>query len=222
MRPRFGYPRLYILLRREGWHANRKKVYRLYREEGLLVRTRRRKKSAAHVRAVPEAPTEPNERWAMDFVADRLASGHKIRALTLIDLHSRECLAIEVAPALRARDVTATLERVIEQRGRPKIITTDNGTEFTSNHFDAWAYANGIKIDFIHPGRPVENGHIESFNGRLRDECLSANWFLSLEDARTCIEEWRIDYNHVRPHSSLGHLPPATYVASGKRPVTTP
>ncbi len=170
---------------------------------------------------MPGAPTQNNERWAMDFVSDMIASGQRIRALTLIDLHSRECMAIEIAANLPSRSVTQVLARVIRYRSKPRMITTDNGPEFASNHMDAWAYARGIEIDFIHPGRPVENGFIESFNGRLRDECLNANWFLSLDDAKKAVEAWRRDYNEVRPHSSLGHLPPATYVASGKRPRAT-
>ena len=214
-RPRYGYQRLWILLRREGWGVNRKKVYRLYKEAGLMVRTKRRRKHAAHLRTMPAPAQRVNERWAMDFVSDALADGRKLRVFTLIDTYSRECLTLHVDGSLPSRAVTAELERVIAKRGKPQMITCDNGTEFTSNHFDAWAYARGVAIDFISPGRPVENGHIESFNGRLRDECLNTCWFQSLEDARQTIEAWRLDYNRVSPHSRLGQLPPATYVAGG-------
>ena len=218
MRPRFGYRRLHVLLCREGWRINAKRTYRLYREEGLQVRSRRRKKRASHTRLEPNSPLKENERWAMDFVSDTISTGQRFRALTLIDLFTRECLAIEVAGSLPSSAVSNVLDRVICKRSKPRMITTDNGPEFASNLMDAWAYANDIKLDFIRPGCPVENGHIESFNGKLRDECLSANWFTDIEDARSLIEDWRRDYNEVRPHSSLGHLPPATYVASGKGP----
>jgi len=195
--------------------VNRKKVYRLYHELGLMVRTKRRRKHASHMRTTPAPAQHINERWAMDFVHDSTIDGRSLRVLTVIDTYSRECLVLEVDRALCAPQVTAALERVIVRRGKPQMITCDNGTEFTSNHFDAWAYKQGVAIDFISPGRPVENGHIESFNGKLRDECLNTSWFTDLEDARQTIEAWRLDYNHVRPHSRLGQLPPATYVAGG-------
>jgi putative transposase len=214
-RPRYGYERLHVLLKREGWHVNRKKVYRLYKLSGLMVRTKRRRKHAAHMRTTPGQPARPNERWAMDFVSDSLADGRKLRVLTALDIYSRECLTLTVDGSLPATKVTQALDRVIAERGKPAMITIDNGTEFTSNHFDAWAFEHKIALDFIHPGRPVENGYIESFNGRLRDECLNTSWFQSLEDARAALEAWRLDYNCVRPHSRLGGLPPATYVAGG-------
>ena len=207
-----------MLLAREGWRVNLKKVLRLYREEGLSVRVKRRRKRASHVRVAPELPTKRGERWAADFVADALSDGRRFRALTVIDIYSRECLAIEVDGSLPSQRVTEVLNRVIAKHGKPRTITLDNGTEFTSRHFDAWAWARKIGLDFIHPGRPVENGHIESFNGSLRDECLNTSWFESLADARQTIEAWRLDYNHTRPHSSLGQLPPATYVAGGSHP----
>ena len=216
-RPRYGYERLHILLRREGWHVNRKKVYRLYHEAGLMVRTKRRRKRASHLRTTPPLPTKTNERWSMDFVSDTLADSRRFRVLTAIDIFSRESLTLAVDFSLDATKVTAALDRVIARRGAPAMITIDNGTEFTSNHFDAWAYKSGIALDFIHPGRPVENGHIESFNGKLRDECLSASWFQSIEDARMTIEAWRLDYNETRPHSSLGGLPPAAFAAGANR-----
>jgi len=212
-RPRYGYRRLTILLRREGWHVNAKRVYRLYREEGLTVRIKRRKKLASHARVRPVAASRVNDRWSMDFVTDSLSDGGKIRVLTVIDSFTRECLALKVARSLPSRGVTEVLDKVIAIRGKPRTIQVDNGSEFTSNHFDAWAYCNGIEMDFIRPGKPVDNAHIESFNGRLRDECLNARWFESVDDARQALQAWRRDYNQLRPHSSLGDLPPAVFAA---------
>jgi putative transposase len=211
-RPRYGSRRLHVLLQREGWQVNHKKVERIYAEEGLMLRSKRRRKVASRARSPLPTPKKLNERWAMDFVADELVSGRRLRALTVIDVFSRECLAIAVAPTFKAEAVTAVLERVMAERGPPRAITVDNGTEFTSRHMDAWAYQNDVLLDFIRPGRPVENGFIESFNGSLRDECLSQNWFESLADARQIIEKWRMDYNETRPHSSLGNLAPTAYV----------
>lgn len=212
-RPRYGYRRLYILLRREGWRVNHKRVLRIYREEGLSVRSKKRRKRIARLRVVPPPPTRINERWSMDFVADQLATGRRFRALTVIDHFSRECVLIEAAVSLPAIKVTEALDRVMAERGQPQVITTDNGTEFTSRHLDAWAHQRGVKLDFIAPGRPVENCYIESFNGKFRDECLSENWFDGLASARLSIEEWRLDYNKNRPHSSLGNLAPEQFVA---------
>lgn len=212
-RPRYGYRRLTILLRREGWPVNAKRVYRLYREEGLKVRVKRRKKLASHARVRPPAAARVNERWSMDFVADSLSDGQRIRVLTIIDSFTRECLALKVAKSLPSQSVTETLNRVIKHRGAPRTIQVDNGTEFTSNHFDAWAYLRGIDVDFIRPGKPVDNAHIESFNGRLRDECLNSKWFESLDDAHKALQAWRRDYNEVRPHSSLGDMPPSAFAA---------
>ena len=193
---------------------NHKKLCRLYREEGLAIRTRRRKKRAAQIRLALPEPQSPNDLWSMDFVSDALFGGKKIRALTVIDCFSRECLAIEVDGSLPAKRVTQVLDRVVASRGSlPRAIRVDNGTEFTSNHFDAWAYERGVQIDFIQPGRPVENALIESFNGRFREECLNTHWFRSLDEARRLIEDWRCEYNDVRPHSSLGYRAPAAYVA---------
>ena len=212
-RPRYGYRRLTILLRREGWHVNAKRVYRLYREEGLTVRVKRRKKLASHARVRPPAAAWVNDRWSMDFVSDSLSDGRKIRVLTVIDSFTRECLALKIARSLPSRSVTEELDRVITKRGAPRTIQVDNGSEFTANHFDAWAYFHGIDIDFIRPGKPIDNAHIESFNGRLRDECLNSRWFHSVDDARQTLQDWRRDYNEVRPHSSLGDLPPAAFAA---------
>ena len=149
----------------------------------------------------------------MDFVADSLSDGRRIRVLTIIDSFTRECLALTVAKSLPSQSVTETLNRVIKHRGAPRTIQVDNGTEFTSNHFDAWAYLHGIDVDFIRPGKPIDNAHIESFNGRLRDECLNSKWFETLDDARKALQDWRRDYNEVRPHSSLGDMPPSAFAA---------
>lgn len=212
-RPRYGYRRLYILLRREDWQLNHKRVLRIYREEGLSVRSKKRRKRIARLRVMPPPATGINEHWSMDFVADQLATGQRFRALTVIDHFSRECVLIEAAVSLPAVKVTEALDKVMADRGQPRIITTDNGTEFTSRHFDSWAHRRGIKLDFIAPGRPVENSYIESFNGKFRDECLSENWFDGLVSARLAIEEWRQDYNKNRPHSSLDNLAPEQFLA---------
>ena len=212
VRPRYGYRRLHILLRREGMTINHKIVLRLYREENLQVRTKRRRKVTARPRVRLPAPSELNHRWSLDFVSDELASGRRFRVLTVIDMHSRECLALAAGVSLPATTVTRVLDGVIAKRGVPVALTLDNGTEFTSKHFDAWAYSGGIQLDFIRPGRPIENCYIESFNGKLRDECLSQYWFLSLSEAQQQLNAFRRDYNETRPHSSLGNLPPAVYV----------
>ncbi len=212
-RPRYGYRRLTVLLKREGWVVNHKRVYRLYSEDGLKVRVKRRKKLVSQKRDRPPAATRLNERWCVDFVADRMSDGRRYRVFTAIDAFSRESLALKVAWNLPASAVTRALNEVIVRRGRPRVITADNGSEFTSNHFDAWAFGHGVEIDFISPGCPVENAHIESFNGRLRDECLNSHWFESLDEARCVIEDWRCDYNAHRPHTSLGNLTPLEFAA---------
>ncbi|GKS59861.1 insertion element protein [Nitrospira sp.] len=211
-RPRFGYLRLHVLLRREGWRINKKRVHRLYREEGLTVRLAPRRKRASHLRVVPPPPQQANERWSMDFVADTLLDGRRFRALTVVDNWSRHSPLIEVDVTLTGARVVSALERVAKHRGYPRMITVDNGSEFASKALDAWAYARGVKLDFIRPGKPVENAVIESFNGRFRDECLNAQVFISLHDARQKIEAWRIDYNEHRPHSALGDLTPREFV----------
>jgi len=217
VRVRFGYPRLTVLLKREGWKVGKKLVYRLYRELGLEMRSKKRRKLASMNRGVVEKAMEPNERWAMDFMTDRLQSGRYFRTLTVIDQFTRECLKLEVAHHMSGERVVESLERVAEWRGYPKSITVDNGTEFCSRAMDGWAYRNQVKLDFIRPGRPVENGLIESFNGRLRDECLNVHLFWSVEDARAKLENWREDYNTERPHSALANLPPAAFAASTVR-----
>ena len=210
-RRRFGYRRLWVLLRREGFEVNHKRVYRLYREEGLAVRRRKRKRIASVVRVPRQAPERPNQRWSMDFVSDALANGRRIRVLTVIDDFTRESLATEVDTSLPGMRVTRVLDRLADERGLPEVITVDNGPEFAGKTLDAWAYAHGVRLHFIDPGKPVQNAFIESFNGRLRDECLNEHWFMSLPAARTIIEAWRDDYNTVRPHSALGNRTPAEF-----------
>lgn len=212
-RPRFGYRRLHVLLTREGWKVNHKRIQRMYREERLMVRRKRRKRVAALPRKRREPATAANERWSMDFMSDSLATGRCFRTLNVVDDFTRECVAIEVDTSISGERVTRVLDRVIEQRGKPRVLIVDNGPEFTSRALDAWAYRHGIQLDFIRPGKPVENCFVESFNGKFREECLSAHWFTDLGDARRQIELWRQDYNRVRPHSSLGDVPPKEFAA---------
>ena len=209
--PRWGSPMLTDLLRREGVRDNHKRIRRLYRLEGLTVRRRRKKKQVAIARVPLPRAEQPNEQWAMDFVRDTLSDGRAFRALTIVDVCTRECPAIEVDVSLGADRVVDVLERLAVTRGLPDRITLDNGPEFQSRALDAWAHQRRIKLDFIRPGKPVENAFIESFNGRLRDECLNQHWFLSLSDARRTIESWRISYNTARPHRGLRRLTPSQY-----------
>jgi putative transposase len=210
-RPRWGYRQIHTLLKREGWVVNRKRVQRLYREEGLAVRKKGKRRRSEAPRPVRQPLGRANQRWSMDFVSDTLSNGQRFRCLTIIDEFSRECLAIYVARSIPSVRVIEVLERLGADRGLPEIIMTDNGSEFTSRAFDAWAYSRGIRIDHIQPGKPVQNCFIESFNGTFRDECLNLHWFLSLKDAEQEIETWRVDYNQERPHSSLGRLTPAEF-----------
>jgi len=219
IRIRFGYRRLTVMLKREGWAVGGKLVFRLYRELDLQMRRksyRRRKLVSAQGRSATEA-SQANEKWSMDFVMEGLEGGKSFRILTMIDQFSRECLKLDAAFHMSGQRVVENLERVAELRGYPKSITVDNGTEFCSRAMDAWAYQKKVNLEFIKPGRPVENGFIESFNGRLRDECLNTHLFWSLEDARDKLEQWREDYNHHRPHSALANLPPAAFAARAMR-----
>lgn len=192
---------------------NHKKVHRIYKEEQLWVRTkkRRRRKFSTDFRVSPPLPQQLNQVWSMDFVHDRLHDGRSLRMLTVVDKLSRECLAIDADRRLRSEDVINTLERLKLFRGVPEVISVDNGSEFTSKALEQWAYINEVKLHFIHPGKPTENGHIESFNGRLRDEFLNTNIFLSMRDFREKSESWRMDYNNWRPHSSIGNLTPREF-----------
>ncbi len=213
VRRRFGYRRLHALLRREGYEANHKRVYRLYVEEKLWVRKRNRKRRMARPRAPMLAPTGVNQVWSMDFVSDALASGRRFRSLNITDDYSREALAIEVDTSLGGIRVVRMLDRLKVERGLPRQIRSDNGPEFISKAVEQWAYENGVDWHFIEPGKPIENAYVESFNARFRDECLNENWFTGLADARQKIEAWRQDYNRHRPHSSLGYRTPEEFAA---------
>lgn len=211
-RRRWGYRRLHTLLEREGWAVNSKRVYRIYVEEKLVVRKRkRRRRVCAQARVLLAAPVGKNETWTMDFLQDALATGRKVRTLAIEDAYTREMLAIEVDTSLPALRVVRVLDRLRLQRGLPVRIIIDHGTEFTSKALDQWAYNNKVTLHFITPGRPMENGYIESFHGKFREECLNEHWFLTLDDARETIESWRVDYNQVRPHSALGYLTPQEF-----------
>jgi putative transposase len=213
-RPRFGFTRIWVLLRREGWRVNKKRVRRLYRLEGLQLRMRvRRRKHIALHRGPAPRPAGPTERWSMDFVHDALADGRAFRVLTVVDQWSRHSPLLEVASSISGRGVGVALDRVLGDGIVPRSLTVDHGTEFMSRALEDWAFARGVQLDFIRPGRPAENAFIEAFNGRLRDECLNVHQFLSIEDAQAKIEAWRVDYNARRPHSSLGHLTPNEFVA---------
>jgi putative transposase len=210
-RRRFGCPRIHLLLQRERLVVNHKRTERIYREEGLSLRKRKRKKVAAQSRIMMAAPGGPNERWSMDFVTDSIVTGRRFRALAIVDDYSRECPIIEVDTSLSGSRVVDVLDRLKESRGIPGIITIDNGPEFAGKTLDEWAYRNGVKLNFIRPGKPVENAFAESFIGRLRDECLNENWFINVRNARDIIECWRMDYNNARPHTSLGGLTPREF-----------
>ena len=210
-RVRYGYRRLTVLLRREGRQVNAKRIYRLYCEEGLQVRTKKRAKRAAHVRVPLAAAKRRNQRWSMDFVSDRFSNGLWFRVLTVLDQFTKEGLCTHADRRQTGKKVVEQLDLLVAERGAPESITIDNGGEFTGRDMENWAYANGVKLDFIRPGKPVQNGFIESFNGRLRDECLNVEVFFDLEDAREKIERWRQDYNTNRPHSSLDDRTPAEF-----------
>jgi len=210
-RPRFGYRRLHTLLVREGHQVNHKRIYRLYRQEGLAVRKKKRKRISKGKRPKPVELAATNLRWSLDFMSDSLATGRKFRTLNVVDNYSRECLSIEVDTSLSGERVARVLDQIIDGRGKPEGILMDNGPELTSKVLDEWAYRRGVELIFSRPGKPVDNAYVESFNGKFRDECLNMHWFTSLRDAKRTIEEWRKDYNQVRPHSSLGNLPPEIY-----------
>ena len=218
VRIRYGYPRIHVLLQREGWKVNRKRVYRLYRLEGLSLRRKRPRRHVTAARRLErEAAAKPNQQWSMDFVSDALFDGRRIRALTLVDNYTREALAIVVDGGIRGEHVVRAVEQVAVRRGAPELIRVDNGPEFVSKVLDHWAYGRGVTLDFSRPGKPTDNCFVESFNGRFRDECLDTHWFLSVEDARAKIEAWRQDYNASRPHSALGHLTPQEFAAQTAR-----
>jgi putative transposase len=209
-RPRFGYRGLYRLLRRRGHRVNHKRVYRLYKREGLHLRTKRRRRFAASPRLELAKATKPGQRWSMDFVSDHTTDGHRFRILTVVDQFSRRCPGVLVDTSITGARVARLLDEV-GGSALPEMVTVDNGPEFISNALDQWAVERGVKLQFSRPGKPVDNAFIESFNGRLRDECLNANWFRSVAEAREIIERWVKDYNHERPHSSLDGLTPMEY-----------
>lgn len=210
-RVRYGYRRIHVLLCREGWRINAKRVYRLYHEMGLQLRNKTPKRRVqAKLREGRTEAIRVNETWAMDFVHDQLATGQKLRVLTVIDTYSRFAPVVDPRFSYKGEDVVQTLEHACKAHGYPKSIRADNGPEFVSKDLDLWAYQKGVILDFSRPGKPTDNAFIESFNGKFRAECLSTHWFLSLEDARQKMEAWRKDYNEVRPHSAIGNKPPIT------------
>jgi len=210
-RRRFGYRRLGILLAREGFEVNHKKLFRLYREEGLAVRRRRSRKRALGTRRPILVPDRANQRWSLDFVSDALTDGRRFRVLCIVDDFSREALATVADRSLSGLRLTRELDALIRRRGRPDMIVSDNGTEMTSHAVLRWSQDTGVNWHYIAPGKPMQNAYVESFNGRLRDECLNETLFGNLAEARRIIETWRIDYNTQRPHTSLGGLAPAVY-----------
>lgn len=215
-RRRFGSPRLLVLLRREGWVVNHKRVERVYRQEGLSLRQRRRRKRPSHLRVVRPSPNGANHYWAMDFVSDSLADGRRLRVLTVVDLWDRRSPCLEPDRSITGERVARRLEALRLQGQCPQVIRMDNGSEFTSKALDRWAHEHRVKLEFIRPGKPTDNSFIGSFNGRFRDECLDANLFTSLAEAKMVIEEWRQDYNVLRPHSSLGGMSPDEYRRASK------
>jgi putative transposase len=218
-KPRYGYRRLHALLERRDHPASVMRVYRLYRAEGLAVRRLKRKRLSRI--AVASSVVRSNQEWALDFACDTLANGRGIRVLAIVDAFTRENLSLEVDTSLSSHRVTRSLEAVIERRGKPEAIRCDNGPELTSRHFLSWCEERKIQLIHIQPGRPMQNGHVESFNGRMRDECLNANWFRNLMDARAKIGAWREEYNGERPHSSLGYRTPNEFAAILKSSVMT-
>ncbi len=220
-KPRFGYRRLHVLLKQSGERVNHKRLWRVYREAGLCVKRKKRKRL---VRAGRPATvlSRANQEWALDFVHDVLGTGQRVRVLSVLDAYTRECLALEVDTSFASRRVTRVLERLIAERGRPESLRCDNGPELTSRHFLAWCVERKIQLVHIEPGRPMQNGKVESFQGKFRDECLNVNWFRNLWEAREKVESWRREYNEGRPHSSLGYQTPEAFAASEAAPPASP
>lgn len=208
---RWGSPLLHDMLKAEGLVINHKRTERIYREQGLSLRRKRRKKLPSCARAPLPQSTAPNQRWSMDFVHDQLASGRRFRCLTLVDDFTRQCLALHVDTSIGGETVVAVIEKLAHTHGLPKVITTDNGSEFTGKALHLWAQRNGVHLNHIQPGKPMQNGFIESFNGTFRDDCLNQHWFSSIPEARLLINHWRDEYNQIRPHSSIGRVPPDTF-----------
>jgi len=211
-RVHYGYRRVHVMLKREGFKDNHKRIYRLYKEQGLSLRHKRPKRNkAAQLRQPKMLALQINQIWSMDFVADNLFDGRKLRMLTVVDCCSRESLAIHVGQSLKGDDVVRVLNAIVRERGQPQTIKTDNGSEFISKVMDKWAYERGVELDFSRPGKPTDNAMVESFNGRLRQECLNEHWFMSLADAQDKIEAWRRFYNEARPHGALDWLTPIEF-----------
>lgn len=207
-KPRYGCPRLLAIIRREGMIVNHKKLHRIYKEEGLQVRRSTRKKRFRGLRVPLEPAAKANQRWSVDFVSDQLSDGRRFRALTLVDDFSRRCLRIEAATSIPGTAVARTLDQVAAKIGYPESLTSDNGPEFSGKVMEAWANLHGVRLHFIEPGKPMQNGFVESFNGKFRDECLNQHWFLGLEHARELIRQFVDEYNEYRPHRALGGATP--------------
>lgn len=218
-RRRFGCPRLHVMLRRDGFIINHKRTERIYKEEGLSLRRKRRKKMASTLRVEVPRPEHPNHIWSMDFMKDALSSGRKLKVLPIIDEYTKKSFRIEVDTSITGARVVRILTEIALEEGLPEIIIIDNGPEFIGKALDEWAYARGVRLFFISPGKPVENMYMESFNGKLRDECLNEHWFISLEHARQVIEAWRVDYNTERPHSSLDYMTPEEFIQKRKEKI---
>ena len=208
--PRYGYLMLHGLLKREGLVVNKKRTYRLYTQAKLQIRTKRRKK-LYRSRCIMPTPSAVNKRWSMDFVHDQLGDGRRFRVLNIVDDFSRECIAQICDVSISGMRVAQSLSQLIDRRGKPDSIVCDNGTEFTSKALFYWSQDKQVKLSFIQPGKPTQNAFVESFNGKFRDSCLNQYWFRSLADARMTIDNWRKDYNEVRPHSALGYQPPSVF-----------
>ena len=210
---RYGFGRIVVLIRREGWKDNHKRLYRIYREEGLDLRSKRpRRNRSAAQRLDRPTLTQTHQLWSMDFVLDQLFDGRKFRILTVVDNYSRQCHAVHCGQSLRGENVVSVLEELKQTAKKPpQRIQVDNGSEFISKTMDRWAYDNNVTLDFSRPGKPTDNSYIESFNGKLRDECLNTNWFLSLKDAQQKLNAWKEDCNHFRPHSSIGNPTPIQF-----------
>ncbi len=220
-KPRFGYRRLHVLLKQSGERVNHKRVWRVYREAGLCVKRKKRQRLARVGRPAPVL-SAVNQEWALDFVHDVLGTGQRVRVLSVLDAYTRECLALEVDTSFASRWVTRVLDRLIAERGRPENLRGDNGPELTSRHFLAWGVERKIQLVHIEPGRPMQNGRVESFQGKFRDECLNVNWFRNLWKARAQVESWRREYNQARPHSSLGYQTPEAFAAGAAPPASPP